>query len=274
MIFIYVLIGEHFVSYMFGIFREHDLQKNGKKNPKNGIEFAQRESYLRGFEIIFDLGIFIWATIYIIGLTNEEFNSLPFLNFWIMIDMIIMMFTLPYTVLSKYMMQSGEITKNIFTLYQVQKKKLKRRREHAEKAQDNWKSWFEKEEEKEDPDIKFKAQKRVKSTMLSNGKSLDEVKKKKVKKPVVDMPINDYAAEINAENRKAEAEDDETSDSSSDSSSSSEDENEIIMKKTAVKHEIIVREEDFEENEKLKFTGDVYNFTICANMTKCCSPLQ
>jgi hypothetical protein len=35
-----------------------------------------------------------------------------------------------------------------------------------------------------------------------------------------------------------------------------------------------VREEDFEENERLKFTGDVYNFTICANMTKCCSPLQ
>lgn len=35
-----------------------------------------------------------------------------------------------------------------------------------------------------------------------------------------------------------------------------------------------MREEDFEENERLKFTGDVYNFTICANMTKCCSPLQ
>lgn len=41
-----------------------------------------------------------------------------------------------------------------------------------------------------------------------------------------------------------------------------------------VKNEIIVREEDFEENEKLKFSSDVYNFTICANMTKCCSPLQ
>jgi hypothetical protein len=109
--------------------------------------------------------------------------------------------------------------------------------------------------------------------MLSNGKSLDEVKKKKVKKPS-EIPLNDYAAEINAENRAAEAQDDETSDSSSDSSSSSEDENDIIIKNTFFKHEIIVREEDFEENEKLKFTGDVYNFTICANMTKCCSPLQ
>ena len=106
--------------------------------------------------------------------------------------------------------------------------------------------------------------------MLTNGKSLDDVKKKK-KKPETD--VLDYAAEINAENRAAE-QDDETSESSADSSSSSEDENEVIMKKTAMKHEIIVREEDFEENEKLKFTSDVYNFTICANMTKCCSPLQ
>ena len=26
--------------------------------------------------------------------------------------------------------------------------------------------------------------------------------------------------------------------------------------------------------EKINFTPDVYNYTICANMTKCCSPLQ
>lgn len=79
--------------------------------------------------------------------SNEEFNSLPFLNFWIMIDMIIMMITLPYTFMSKFMMINGEITKNIFTLYQVQKKKLKARREAIQKdQQENWKSYFEVEE--------------------------------------------------------------------------------------------------------------------------------
>ena len=36
----------------------------------------------------------------------------------------------------------------------------------------------------------------------------------------------------------------------------------------------VVKEEDYEENEKLNFSADVYNFTICANMTKCCSPVQ
>jgi hypothetical protein len=52
-----------------------------------------------------------------------------------MIDMIIMMITLPYTYMSKFMMINGEITKNIFTLYQVQKKKLKARREAMTKDQ-------------------------------------------------------------------------------------------------------------------------------------------
>ena len=116
MIFMYILIGEHIVSYLFGIFRDYDLMKNGEPN-KYGIEFAPKESCMRIIEIIFDLAIFIWCAVYIIGLSKEEFNALPFLNFWIMIDMIIMMFTLPYTYLSKFMMQNGEITKNIFTLY-------------------------------------------------------------------------------------------------------------------------------------------------------------
>jgi hypothetical protein len=68
--------------------------------------------------------------------------------------------------------------------------------------------------------------------MLTNGKELNSVQqkqKKKTKKKVDDIMLGDYSAEINAENRKAEAEDDETSDSSSESSSSSDDENARII---------------------------------------------
>jgi regulator of RNase E activity RraB len=43
-------------------------------------------------------------------------------------------------------MISGEITKNIFTLYQVQKKKLKKRREELDKATEGWKSYFDDQE--------------------------------------------------------------------------------------------------------------------------------
>jgi len=128
MLLMFVLIGEHIFSYLFGIFREYDLKHNGSKN-KNGIESAPREKNLRYFEIVADFTISIWILVAMLTKTTEEFNSLPFLNFWIMIDMIIMMITLPYTFLSKFMMINGEITKNIFTLYQVQKKKLKARRE-------------------------------------------------------------------------------------------------------------------------------------------------
>jgi hypothetical protein len=98
-----------------------------------------------------------------------------------------------------------------------------------------------------------------------------QIKKEKKEMKKKNTDVMDYQAEINAENRAAE-EDDVTSDSSSDSSSSSDDDQGIHKKKH--KHQLIVREMDFEENEELKFTNDVYNYTICANMTKCCSPLQ
>lgn len=53
---------------------------------------------------------------------------MPLLNYWILFDTVIMFLTLPYVALAKILILNGEITKNIFTLYQVQKKKLKERR--------------------------------------------------------------------------------------------------------------------------------------------------
>jgi hypothetical protein len=59
---IYMLIGEHFFSYLFGIFREYDLRHNGEKN-KHGIESAPRETKLRYLEIIVDLALSIWIMV-------------------------------------------------------------------------------------------------------------------------------------------------------------------------------------------------------------------
>ena len=66
--------------------------------------------------------------------------------------------------------------------------------------------------------------------------------------------------------------DDLTSDTLSDTSSDSEDPDDVLKKNA--KGELVVKELDFEQNEKLTFTKDVYNYTICAYMTKCCSPIQ
>ena len=100
--------------------------------------------------------------------------------------------------------------------------------------------------------------------LITKGQDLNATKKKKKK------PMDDFAAEIEEENRGNEK-DDETS-AEEDSSSGVESDEDAKLKMNA-KRDIVVKEEDYEENEKLNFSADVYNFTICANMTKCCSPV-
>lgn len=102
--------------------------------------------------------------------------------------------------------------------------------------------------------------------MKIKGQEVDQPAKPKKKKKLA----LSYADEINNENRQNENED-VTSDSSEESSS---DTDEDVKLKREAKLEVVVKEEDFAENEQLVFTNDVYNYTICANMTKCCSPLQ
>jgi hypothetical protein len=141
----WICLGEHIGSYLFGLFRDYDIQRNGVAN-RFGIETAPKESALRYIEIIFDFGLFVVIFMHLREQTSEQFASSPFLNYWLMIDMIIMFLTLPYTYFSKVMMLTGEITKNIFTLYQVQKKKLKERRDQVEKKDSAFKSYFEQTE--------------------------------------------------------------------------------------------------------------------------------
>ena len=65
------------------------------------------------------------------------------MNYWIIVDLIIMAFTLPYTYISQIMMITGEVIKNTFTLHQVQKNKLKERRAFiSENPNQIWKSYF------------------------------------------------------------------------------------------------------------------------------------
>ena len=131
-----VLLTEHIVSYLFGIFRDFEIKKNGKPN-KYGIESAPIEFRLRVIEVIADLIIFIFILNHFTSLNQEQFNDLPLLNYWMLVDMIIMFLTLPYTYMSRLMMITGEIIKNIFTLYQVQKKKLRLRREKLKQDPQN-----------------------------------------------------------------------------------------------------------------------------------------
>jgi mannosyltransferase OCH1-like enzyme len=98
--------------------------------------------------VILDIAIFAYILIHLIGLDAAARNANPLIYYWVTIDIFIMLLTLPYQMLSKLFMRSGEITKNIFTLYQVQKRKLKERRSHFQKQDEGWKKFFAEEAER------------------------------------------------------------------------------------------------------------------------------
>jgi len=125
--FMWILLGEHIMAYCFDIYRKYELKHHGKAN-RFGIEQAPIETCLRITEFVIDLIIFIMVIIHFNSMTKEQFLDLPFLNFWILVDLIIMAFAQPYTYMSQLMMITGEIINNVYTLFQVQKVKLIERR--------------------------------------------------------------------------------------------------------------------------------------------------
>lgn len=70
MLLMWVCLGEHVMSYCFGIFRNWELEKYGVAN-KYGIESAPKETFLRFFEIIFDFGLFVWIGMTLFSETSD-----------------------------------------------------------------------------------------------------------------------------------------------------------------------------------------------------------
>jgi hypothetical protein len=203
------------MSYFFGMFRSWELKNKGTPN-NYGIETAPCEKILRFIEIIVDLVIFVFVIFHLSDMTPEQRNNIPFLHLWIIIDNIIMFFTLPYTILTQVVMVAGEITKNVFTLYQVQRRKLRKRRNEIKDQAALKKNFFTEDVTTAATDSeKKKAQKPV---MKIKGQEVDQPAKPKKKKKLA----LSYADEINNENRQNENED-VTSDSSEESSSDTDE---------------------------------------------------
>jgi len=97
--FMYVLLAEHLMAYIFDIYRKYELKKHGKAN-RFGIEQAPIETCLRIVELVVDVIIFIMVIMHFNFMTKEQFLDLPFLNFWILVDLINMAFAQPYTYMS------------------------------------------------------------------------------------------------------------------------------------------------------------------------------
>jgi hypothetical protein len=52
-----------------------------------------------------------------ITIGKTQFNDVPLLNYFILIDIVIMLLSLTYSFMVQVVMVNGEITKNIFTLF-------------------------------------------------------------------------------------------------------------------------------------------------------------
>ena len=93
----YILLIEHVIAYMFNLYRNYEIEKVGIINDQTGIKSAPCEAKLRYLEIFIDFIIFVIFLIHLFNIGNDAFNDCPLNHIWILVDIIIMMVSLPYT---------------------------------------------------------------------------------------------------------------------------------------------------------------------------------
>ena len=96
----------------------------------NGIYRAPKEYILQVIEIFIDCIIFGFAINSMMKQDEITFHKkVPTVHYWIVIDCVLMFFTIFYVYLVQKMMQQGEIIKNIYSLHFIQKQKEKKKRQ-------------------------------------------------------------------------------------------------------------------------------------------------
>ena len=116
---LWFLVFEHIFSYCSGLFRTWEVSKYGQMDV-NGILRARREDMLKTVEIFIDCIIFGYSINHLVNLSEKDFHDLPYIHYWIIIDCILMFFTLAYVYVTQLMIVNSEITKNIFSMYFLQ----------------------------------------------------------------------------------------------------------------------------------------------------------
>jgi len=122
---IYLLGIEHIIAYCFNLYRMYEIGNYGKIDDQTGIQSAPNETRLKYVEIILDFIIFVIFIAHFFMIGNDEFNNSPLNYIFILVDVIIMFVSLPYSYVVQRILVASEITKNVFTLFQIQKGKLR-----------------------------------------------------------------------------------------------------------------------------------------------------
>ena len=258
---------EAVLSWFFALIKEWDISKRGEAN-EYGIETTFCSRVLDGVSLFIKITIGILAVVHLVAM-GDKMHEWPIINYYIIANCCIMILMMPYELIAKRMLVDTEISKNIYTLYQVQKRKLRDRRAQVKaESVKLYKRFFKDEEAKKEAEAK-PDEKKAKVKPGFFFKSIGDVEKPKKKK--ITSTADDISKRLNDQIQKEER-DDETSESDDEETTTSSDEDSEIKKQS--RQEIVVKELDFAMNQELKFQADVYSFTVCANMTKCCSPLQ
>ena len=108
----------HIYSYVGHYFRLHDIKLNGKPDV-NGVYTAKKEAIFQNIEI-FVICMLVGFTIkHLIDMEQESFHIEGVHTYFLILNSTITFFTKAYIYFGQMMKVSGEITKNIYTLFQV-----------------------------------------------------------------------------------------------------------------------------------------------------------
>ena len=115
----WALIVEHSCSLVISIFRQWDIQENGKLDI-NGVPRAKTESKIEFVQIFFACLLTGYTIKFLTGLDYQQRLTLGFACTWMCVDCGLVAFTRIYIQNAMSLKKSGEITKNIYTLYFLQ----------------------------------------------------------------------------------------------------------------------------------------------------------
>jgi len=114
-----MLFVEHIFSYICAFYRSYDIDKNGQIDI-NGVKRATTELFIGNIQFFIACIIIGFSINHF--MQDEPYSSFHkheyvLQNYWIIIDMVILFLAQSYISISLYMKVSGEVVKNLYSLY-------------------------------------------------------------------------------------------------------------------------------------------------------------
>ena len=117
------LTTHHVFAYLSALYRKWEIERFGKPDI-NGLMRGKVESILATLELFIVCVVVGYTLNYMSTLDEKEFHEHPLVNYWMIIDCLIMITSILYSYLSQQFMINNEITRNVSSLYFLQRKHI------------------------------------------------------------------------------------------------------------------------------------------------------